>query len=65
MTKKIRLKNCITATRILLSEFVKDQISIVRLVASDVLVELSGPQTANNAEIIVYTAKYQNNSDQT
>ncbi len=46
------------------SEFVKDQISIVRLVASDVLVELSGPQTANNAEIIVYTAKYQNNSDQ-
>ncbi|MEK7161560.1 MAG: hypothetical protein AAB729_02615 [Patescibacteria group bacterium] len=46
------------------SEFVKDHISIVRLVASDVLVELSGPQTANNAEIIVYTAKYQNNSDQ-
>ncbi len=45
------------------SEFVKNQVSVVRLVASDVLVELSGPQTANNAEIIVYTAKYQNNSD--
>ncbi|MFA5991557.1 MAG: hypothetical protein WC794_04930 [Candidatus Doudnabacteria bacterium] len=45
------------------SEFIKDQVSVVRLVASDVLVELSGPQTANNAEIVVYTAKYQNNSD--
>ncbi len=45
------------------SEFIKNQISVVRLVASDVLVELSGPQTANNAEIIVYTVKYQNNSD--
>jgi len=45
------------------SEFIKEQTSVVRLVASDVLVELSGPGTANNAEIIAYTAKYQNNSD--
>ncbi len=45
------------------SEFIKEQSSVVRLVASDVLIELSGPESANNAEIIVYTAKYQNNSD--
>ncbi len=45
------------------SEFVKEQESSVRLVASDVLFELSGPATANNAQLIVYNVKYRNDSD--
>ncbi len=45
------------------SEFIKQQTATVRLVASDVLVEISGPQSANNAQLIVYSIKYQNNSD--
>ncbi len=44
------------------SEFVKSASSVVRLVASDVVLELGGPTQANNAEPVVYTVKYQNNS---
>jgi hypothetical protein len=45
------------------SDFIKDQFASLRLVAADVLVELQGPAAANNGQIVVYTAKYQNNSD--
>lgn len=45
------------------SEFVKDQPVTVRLVASDVTVELNGPTTTNNAQLVTYSVKYQNNSD--
>ncbi|HVY67638.1 MAG TPA: hypothetical protein VHA30_01935, partial [Patescibacteria group bacterium] len=45
------------------SEFAKSQDSTVTLTASSVLVELDGPATTNNAQLIVYTVKYQNNSD--
>ena len=44
------------------SEFVKQQEYSVRLVASDVVLELSGPQSANNAQLVLYNVKYQNNS---
>jgi hypothetical protein len=44
------------------SEFVKQQEFTVRLVASDVVLELSGPQSANNAQLVLYNVKYQNNS---
>lgn len=46
------------------SEFIKEQQSTVRLVASDVLLELNGPATTNNSQLVAYTIKYQNNSDQ-
>ncbi|MBI5530262.1 MAG: hypothetical protein HY918_02055 [Candidatus Doudnabacteria bacterium] len=45
------------------SDFVKDQTVTVRTVAAEVLVELQGPKDANNAQLIVYTVKYQNNSE--
>lgn len=44
------------------SEFVKAQSSIIRLVASDVVIELNGPTNTNNAQVVVYSVKYQNNS---
>lgn len=46
------------------STFVKSQSSTVRLVASDVVLELSGPAQANSAQLVIYSVKYQNNSDQ-
>jgi hypothetical protein len=44
------------------SEFIKQQTATVRLVASDIVLELSGPTTTNNAQLVVYNLKYQNNS---
>lgn len=44
------------------SEFVKDQTATVRLGASDVSIELVGPTSANNAQLVIYDVKYQNNS---
>lgn len=46
------------------SEFVKEQQFSVRLVASNVILELSGPSSANNAQLVVYEIKYKNSSDQ-
>ena len=46
------------------SEFIKQQSVSVRLVASDIVFELDGPQTANNAQLVIYNLKYQNNSTQ-
>ncbi len=46
------------------SEFIKEQYASIRLVAADVLVELQGPDNVNNAQIAVYTVRYQNNSDE-
>jgi hypothetical protein len=43
-------------------QFVKDQTSTITLLASNVLIELNGPVTTNNAQLVVYTVKYQNNS---
>ncbi len=45
------------------SEFIKQQTAVITLVASDVLIELDGPTTTNNAQLVVYDLKYQNNSD--
>ncbi len=44
------------------SEFTKSQVSMVRLVASDVLIELQGPSNTNNAQLVIYNVKYTNNS---
>jgi hypothetical protein len=44
------------------SQFEKDQTSTVTLLASNVLIELDGPATTNNAQLVIYTVKYQNNS---
>jgi hypothetical protein len=44
------------------SEFIKEQTSTVRLVASDVTVQLQGPDTTSNAQLVLYTLNYQNNS---
>jgi len=46
------------------SEFVKQQQFAVRLVASDVVLELLGPKTSNNAQLVLYNIKYQNNSNE-
>jgi len=45
------------------SEFIKEQSVAVRLVASDVSIELQGPANTNNAQAVLYEVKYQNNSD--
>ena len=44
------------------SEFIQDQTSTVRLTASNVLINLQGPTTTNNAQLVIYTVNYQNNS---
>jgi uncharacterized repeat protein (TIGR01451 family) len=44
------------------SQFEKDQSSTITLLASNVMIELDGPATTNNAQLVVYTIKYQNNS---
>lgn len=46
------------------SEFIKESKLLLRLVASDVILELSGPTSSNNAQLLVYTIHYKNNSDQ-
>lgn len=46
------------------SEFVKEKAITFNLSASDVALELSGPQTVSNAQLVSYTIKYKNNSDQ-
>lgn len=44
------------------SEFVKQATKEIRLVASDVVLELQAPTTANNSQLLMYTLKYQNGS---
>jgi uncharacterized repeat protein (TIGR01451 family) len=44
------------------SRFTKEASYSIRLSASDVAMEISGPSTTNNAQIVLYTLKYQNNS---
>ena len=46
------------------SEFIKQYSSTIMLTASDVAIELDGPASTNNAQLVVYTVKYQNNSEQ-
>ncbi len=46
------------------SEFTKEATASVKLVASDLLLEISGPSTANNAQLLAYTVHYRNSSDQ-
>ncbi len=45
------------------SEFIKEATASIRLVASDVVLELSGSQTTTNAQVISYDLTYANNSD--
>jgi hypothetical protein len=45
--------------------FTKEQAFAVRIAASDMALEIDGPATANNAELVVYTIKYKNNSPDT
>ena len=45
------------------SEFIKQQLATVTLAASAVLIELQGPATTNNAQLVIYSIKYQNSSD--
>ena len=46
------------------SEFIKEGSNSIRLTASDVILELSGPTSANSAQLINYNVKYKNSSDQ-
>ncbi len=48
----------------LTSEFVKETSYTVRLLASNVALELEGPSTTNNAQLVIYTVKYKNNSEE-
>ena len=45
------------------SDFVAETTHTVRLVAADVALEISGPQTTNNAQVVTYEIGYKNNSD--
>jgi hypothetical protein len=47
------------------SEFVSETTHTVKLVASDVILELSGPESTDNAQVVTYELKYKNNSDET
>lgn len=47
------------------SEFEKEKAASFTLAASDVSLELSGPDTVSNAQLVAYTVKYKNNSGQT
>ena len=44
------------------SQFVKDQTSTVQLAASDIALTLQGPTNTSNAQLVMYTITYQNNS---
>ena len=44
------------------SEFIKEQSSTITLAASNVTIQLDGPATTNNAQLVVYNLQYQNNS---
>ncbi len=44
------------------SSFTKEASHSIRLAASNIAMEISGPNTTNNAQIVLYTLKYQNNS---
>ncbi len=44
------------------SEFVKEQTSTIRLVASNINLTLQGPSDTSNAQLVIYTINYQNNS---
>ncbi len=45
------------------SEFIKSAESTVRIVASDVALDFSGPDQANNSQLVSYEVKYKNDSD--
>ena len=45
------------------SDFTAETESTTRLVASDVALELTGPSTTNNAQLVEYSLDYKNNSD--
>ncbi len=47
------------------SEFATDTDHAVRIIASDVALELSGPESTDNAQVVTYTLNYKNNSDKT
>lgn len=44
------------------SQFVKDQTAAVLLAASDIALTLQGPTNTSNAQLVMYTVSYQNNS---
>jgi len=44
------------------SEFIKEAQVSIKLVASDLLLEVSGPTTANNAQLLVYKVHYKNSA---
>jgi hypothetical protein len=45
------------------SEFIKESEHTVRLVAADVSIELTGPESTTNAQVVNYELSYSNNSD--
>ncbi|MDQ3018391.1 MAG: hypothetical protein M3Q64_00790 [bacterium] len=45
------------------SEFVKEVTHTVRLVAADVVLDVTGPETTTNAQVVNYDVFYRNNSD--
>lgn len=45
------------------SEFIKESSAKVRLVASDVIINLEGPTNSNNAQLVLYNLTYSNNSN--
>jgi len=46
------------------SEFVKQQTATIRLAASSVDLKFSGPSTTNNAQLVIYTLSYENESEE-
>jgi hypothetical protein len=44
------------------SEFIAQETSTVTLIASDVAIQITGPSTTNNAQLVIYNVQYQNNS---
>lgn len=45
------------------SEFVRETTHTVRLVAADIILDMSGPDTATNSEVVTYNIFYRNNSN--
>ncbi len=45
------------------SEFVKEESHTVRLVAADVILDVTGPENTTNAQVVSYDIFYRNNSD--
>jgi len=46
------------------SEFTAEKDFSLRLIASDIMIQLGGPASTNNSQLVIYTITYQNNSSE-